>query len=47
MTYGVAALGEVGAGHVIELFREINQLMGQLGCEYPNAMVDHNASQGF
>ena len=47
MMYGVAALGEVGAGYAIELLREeLNQVMGQLGCEYPNAMVDHNANRG-
>lgn len=47
MMYGVAALGEVGAGYAIELLREeLNQVMGQLGCEYPNAMVDHSVNRG-
>lgn len=47
MMYGVAALGEVGAGYAIELLREeLNQVMGQLGCEYPNTMVDHSVNRG-
>jgi len=48
MMYGVAALGEVGAEHAIELLREeLSQVMEQLGCKTPNSMVDHSASQGF
>jgi len=43
MMYGVAALGEVGAGHAIKiLHEELHQVMEQLGCESPNAMVDHS-----
>jgi len=45
MMYGVAALGEVGAEHAIELLREeLSQVMAQLGCKTPNTMVDHSVS---
>jgi isopentenyl diphosphate isomerase/L-lactate dehydrogenase-like FMN-dependent dehydrogenase len=43
--YGVAALGEVGAEHAIELLREeLGQVMEQLGCKSPITMVDHSVS---
>ena len=46
MMYGVAALGECGAGHTIELLREeLSQVMDQLRCEYPHAMVNHSVSR--
>jgi len=46
MMYGVAALGEIGAEHAIELLREeLSQVMDQLRCEYPHAMVNHSVSR--
>lgn len=45
MMYGVAALGEAGAEHVIDLLQEeLRQVMEQLRCELPQAMVNHSVS---
>jgi L-lactate dehydrogenase (cytochrome) len=46
MMYGVAAIGQSGAEHVIGILRdELNQVMEQLRCENPHAMVNHSASR--
>ena len=46
MMYGVAALGAGGAEHVIGLSREeLNQVMEQLRCEHPPAMINHSVSR--
>ena len=45
MMYGVAALGEAGVEHVIDLLQEeVRQVMEQLRCELPQAMVNHSVS---
>ena len=46
MMYGVAALGEAGAEHVIDLLQEeLRQVMEQLRCEFPQAMINHSVNR--
>jgi isopentenyl diphosphate isomerase/L-lactate dehydrogenase-like FMN-dependent dehydrogenase len=46
MMYGVAALGEAGAEHVIELLQEeLRQVMEQLRCQSSQAMIDYRVAR--